>query len=143
MQNTTTLSYAHECKTLMCSFINIDADGKSIETGALDPLRMLIVIMGLLMIVLNVAAYVKVSRQSRNMYAQMKDISTEIAEKISKMAPLAIQETKASSRRWIDEGFKATVDAFGPIQAHLMSTEDAKEGPKAFMEKRSANFKGI
>ena len=74
--------YGMECKTLMCAFINIDADGKSIKTGALDPLRMLIVIMGLLMIVLNVAAYVKVSRQSRNMYAQMKDISTEIAEKI-------------------------------------------------------------
>ena len=38
--------------------------------------------MGLLMIVLNVAAYVKISRQSQNMYAQMKDTSTEIAEKI-------------------------------------------------------------
>ena len=74
--------YVIECKTLMCSFINIDADGKSIETGALDPLRTLIVIMGLLMIVLNVAAYVKVSRQSRNMYDQMKKTSTEVAEKI-------------------------------------------------------------
>ena len=58
------------------------------------------------------------------------------------MAPLAIQETKASSRRWIDEGFKATVDAFGPIQAHLMSTEDAKEGVASFEERRSAVFKG-
>ena len=34
------------------------------------------------MIVLNVAAYVKVSRQSRNLHAQMKDTSTEVAEKI-------------------------------------------------------------
>ena len=68
--------------------------------------------------------------------------ATEIAEKISKMAPLAIQETKASSRRWINEGFKATVDAFGPIQAHLMSTEDAKEGVASFEERRSAVFKG-
>ena len=74
--------YGMECKTLMCVFINIDADGKSIKTGALDPLRTLIVMMGLLMIVLNVAAYVKISRQSQNMYAQMKDTSTEIAEKI-------------------------------------------------------------
>ena len=74
--------YGIECQTLICAFINIDADGKSIKTGALDPIRMLIVIMVLLMLVLNVAAYIKVSRQSQNMYAQMKDTSTEIAERI-------------------------------------------------------------
>ena len=58
------------------------------------------------------------------------------------MAPLAIQETKASSCLLLNEGFKATVVAFGPIQAHIMSTEDAKEGVASFEERRSAVFKG-
>ena len=68
--------------------------------------------------------------------------ATEIAERICEMAPLAVQETKASSKRWLDEGFQACVNAFGPVQARLMSTEDAKEGVASFEERRSAVFKG-
>ena len=68
--------------------------------------------------------------------------ATAIAERICEMAPLAVQETKASSRRWLDEGFQACVDALGSTQARLMSTEDAKEGVASFEERRSAVFKG-
>ena len=66
----------------------------------------------------------------------------EIAERICEMAPLAVQETKASSKRWLDEGFQACVDAFGKTQSQLMSTEDAKEGVASFEDRRSAEFKG-
>tara|TARA_B100000029_G_C17459335_1_gene917913 strand:+ start:238 stop:1029 length:792 start_codon:yes stop_codon:yes gene_type:complete len=70
------------------------------------------------------------------------DRAIEIAERICEMAPLAVQETKASSRRWLNEGFKACVEALGPVQARLLATEDAKEGVASFKERRSAIFKG-
>ena len=58
------------------------------------------------------------------------------------MAPLAVQETKASSKRWIDEGFEATVNAMGSVQSKLLASDDAKEGVASFVERRSAQFKG-
>ena len=70
------------------------------------------------------------------------DRAIEIAQRISEMAPLAIQETKASARRWIHEGAGACIEALAPTQAKLMATEDAKEGVASFVERRSAVFKG-
>ena len=66
----------------------------------------------------------------------------ELAERICEMAPLAVQETKASSKRFLDEGFRACVDALGPVQSKLMASEDAEEGVASFIERRSAKFKG-
>lgn len=66
----------------------------------------------------------------------------EIAEKIAALAPLAVQETKASSRRYIVEGFDAAVPALGPTQKKLLASEDAEEGVQSFIERRSAVFKG-
>lgn len=66
----------------------------------------------------------------------------EIAEQIAALAPLAVQETKASSRRYIVEGFDAAVAAFGPTQKKLLASEDAGEGVQSFIERRSAVFKG-
>ncbi len=66
----------------------------------------------------------------------------EIADVIASQAPLAVQATKASARRWLDEGTQACVAAFGPVQAELMATADAAEGLESFVERRSANFTG-
>jgi len=66
----------------------------------------------------------------------------ELAERICEMAPLAVQETKASSKRFLDEGFRACVDALGSVQSKLMASEDAEEGVASFIERRSAKFKG-
>ena len=70
------------------------------------------------------------------------DRAIEIAEQIAELAPLAVQETKASSRRYVIEGFDAAVAALGPTQKRLIATEDAKEGVQSFVERRTAVFKG-
>lgn len=70
------------------------------------------------------------------------DRAIEIAEQIAELAPLAIQETKASSRRYVMEGFDAAVAAFGPTQQRLLESEDASEGVQSFIERRKAVFKG-
>jgi len=73
---------------------------------------------------------------------QQLDRAIEIAERIATQAPLAVQETKASSRRFVEEGFDACVRAFGPTQKKLMASEDAKEGVQSFIERREARFTG-
>lgn len=70
------------------------------------------------------------------------DRAIEIAEQIAELAPLAVQETKAASRRYVVEGFDAAVAAFGPTQKKLLASEDAHEGVQSFIERRTAVFKG-
>lgn len=67
----------------------------------------------------------------------------EIAEGIAAQAPLAVQATKASSRRFIEEGFAEAVRELGPTQQRLMASEDANEGVQSFIERRKAVFKGV
>ncbi|MFK7731859.1 MAG: crotonase/enoyl-CoA hydratase family protein [Pseudomonadales bacterium] len=66
----------------------------------------------------------------------------EIAEVIAKQAPLAVQATKAASKRFVEEGFHAAVAQLAPTQQKLMDSEDAKEGVQSFIERREAIFKG-
>jgi len=67
----------------------------------------------------------------------------EIAELIAAQAPLAVQATKASSRRFVEEGFAAAARELGPTQQRLMASEDASEGVQSFIERRTAVFKGV
>ena len=66
----------------------------------------------------------------------------EIAEVIATGAPLAVQATKAASRRFVEEGFEAAVAALEPTQKAMLATEDSKEGVQSFVERREAQFKG-
>ncbi|HUW60323.1 MAG TPA: crotonase/enoyl-CoA hydratase family protein [Candidatus Bathyarchaeia archaeon] len=66
----------------------------------------------------------------------------EIAEEIAKLAPLAVQATKSSSRTYVEQGEAATISAFAEMQKRLAATQDASEGVALFKERREARFTG-
>lgn len=70
--------------------------------------------------------------------AEAKRIATQIAEN----GPLAVQAIKRSVQETdglpIEQALAKELEIGWPI----LSTEDAKEGPRAFMEKRKPDFKG-
>jgi len=66
----------------------------------------------------------------------------EIAEEIAKCAPLAVQETKASSMRYVEDGEAAAIAQFAETQRRLAATQDAAEGVASFKERREARFTG-
>ena len=70
------------------------------------------------------------------------DRALELARLVCEGAPLAVQETKASSRRYLLEGEAAARAAFGETQARLAATDDAAEGVASFVEKRPPKFTG-
>lgn len=70
------------------------------------------------------------------------DVAIALAERIAKNAPLGVaaskQIIKASVGTSEDELWKLQ----GPLQMSVFTSEDAKEGPKAFAEKREPNWTG-
>jgi enoyl-CoA hydratase len=66
----------------------------------------------------------------------------EIARKIAANGPLAIRAIKQgvarTSGRPLEEGYQIENE----LARTVFSSEDAKEGPRAFREKRQPNFKG-
>jgi len=66
----------------------------------------------------------------------------KIARKIAMNGPAAVREIKAAALaaigRPFEEGFALETEAMDRI----MATEDAREGPRAFMEKRKPSFRG-
>lgn len=73
---------------------------------------------------------------------QLRDRAAEWAHRITVNAPLAVQATKES----VLEGMAVDMDAAykieGKLSRRVFSSEDAKEGPKAFAEKREPNWEG-
>jgi len=74
--------------------------------------------------------------------ADLLDEAFRYAARITKNAPLAVQATKRS----VLEGLKLDLrEAFrneAKIAQDVFMTEDAKEGPRAFAEKRTPNWQG-
>jgi enoyl-CoA hydratase len=65
-----------------------------------------------------------------------------IADRICRNAPLAIRESRAIARAALeiteDEAWRRSAEAAGRI----FQTEDAREGPTAFAQKREPQWKG-
>ena len=70
------------------------------------------------------------------------DRAMELARVVCAGAPLAVQATKAASRRYLIEGQDAAIAAFAPTQAELSVTSDFAEGLASFVERREARFTG-
>lgn len=66
----------------------------------------------------------------------------ELAEIIAKNAPLGIQITKVTARKFYEAGEAAAIAALPEIRAAVMGTEDMQEGIRSFVERRAAEFKG-
>lgn len=68
--------------------------------------------------------------------------AVELAEKIARQAPLAVQATMESGRIAANQGWQASYARTAATQQRLYNTEDAKEGVQSFIEKREARFQG-
>lgn len=72
--------------------------------------------------------------------SELKDKATEVAGKIARNSPRAIQSAIRSVNAGFKhdmDGFKVEIEEFGKC----FGTEDFKEGTSAFLEKRKPNFK--
>jgi enoyl-CoA hydratase len=70
------------------------------------------------------------------------EVALELAERIAKNAPLAVAASKQILRktRGVTEEEAWKIQA--PLMARVFTSEDAKEGPRAFAEKREPNWSG-
>lgn len=73
---------------------------------------------------------------------ELMDTCKKMAKRISSMGPVGVRFTKEAINQGLDmdqeKAFNIEADLFGVI----FSTADQKEGMKAFLEKRKAEFKG-
>lgn len=70
------------------------------------------------------------------------DRAIELAQTVASRAPLAVKETRLSSRTALVEGQEAAIAGFYEQVQRLMKSEDAVEGMMSFIERRAARFKG-
>ena len=62
--------------------------------------------------------------------------------RVAAQAPLGVRGTLASARGALNEGFEAEAARLSSRARDIMSTEDAAEGMRSFVERRDAVFKG-
>jgi 2-(1,2-epoxy-1,2-dihydrophenyl)acetyl-CoA isomerase len=66
----------------------------------------------------------------------------ELAERIARGPAVAVQLAKRLAYRGLTSDVNEAIEAAGQAMAIVQSTEDAREGPRAFAEKREPQFKG-
>jgi enoyl-CoA hydratase/carnithine racemase len=75
-------------------------------------------------------------------HAKLMDTALDYARRIAANAPLAVQAAKELAIRSRDIDLVNGLRLEQVMNRMLMATEDAKEGPAAFKEKRPPNFQG-
>ncbi len=66
----------------------------------------------------------------------------ELAAKLARNGPLAVRKIKEGVLRGSGLPLDAAYQVENEVSAAVMSSKDAREGPRAFKEKRAPNFIG-
>ncbi len=75
-------------------------------------------------------------------HAELMPAAEKLANKICANGPLAVRAIKESAIRGMDMTLKDALALNSKLYLKNYTTEDAKEGPLAFMEKRPPQYKG-
>ena len=73
---------------------------------------------------------------------QLRDKALEYAHRITANGPLAVRKTKESVLRGLATNMSEAYKIESQLATEVFSSEDAKEGPKAFAEKRPPRWTG-
>ncbi len=73
---------------------------------------------------------------------QVMAAAEEVANQINANAPLSVRATKEAILRGLDTTLEEGLRLEGMFSRLIRYTEDSREGPKAFAEKRPARFQG-
>src|ERR1700678_2999457 len=73
---------------------------------------------------------------------QLMAKAEELAATIAQNGPLAVRKIKEAVRRPSGRPYEEAFKIENEIAREVMKSEDAKEGPRSFMEKRKPNYKG-
>ncbi len=72
----------------------------------------------------------------------LQERAVALAQEVGAQAPLAVKATRESSRAGLELGFDGALEELIEQARGLMTTEDALEGMRSFLERRQAEFKG-
>lgn len=75
-------------------------------------------------------------------YADLDAAVNELIDELMQAAPLSLRATKEAAMRGLDMGLDTALFAEYPAVQQLFASEDVKEGPLAFAEKRAPEWKG-
>jgi enoyl-CoA hydratase/carnithine racemase len=75
-------------------------------------------------------------------HAELEEKTHALVAKFTKMAPVAVQLAKHCLYRGMELDLPHTLEYLESAQLIARSTEDAKEGPRAWIEKREPIFQG-
>jgi 2-(1,2-epoxy-1,2-dihydrophenyl)acetyl-CoA isomerase len=73
---------------------------------------------------------------------ELLSTARELAERIARGPAVAVQLAKRLVHRGLNSSVEEALEAASQAMAIVQSTEDAREGPRAFAEKREPEFKG-
>ena len=73
---------------------------------------------------------------------KLEEAAMELAEKLAGKSPIALQMGKGAFYKMSEMGYEEALSYLGEAFAVLCATEDAREGVSAFLNKRTAEWKG-